>query len=95
MKVTNTYGMNHTSTEFAPMDYLEGVFWLRKQPRSMKDATHHHTKDIMGHSTLMLKSSKVDSSGQPCTMTPKTSYGGAPYVKNMGVSMQEILRHSP
>ena len=61
------------SSESAPMDYSGGVFWLRKQPRSLKDATHHRMEDIMGHSALMLRSGKVDSSGQPCTMTPKTS----------------------
>ena len=32
MKVSFTYGMNHTSTEFVLMDCLGGVFWLRKQP---------------------------------------------------------------
>ena len=95
MKVASTYGMNRTSTESALIDYSGGVFWLRKQPRSSRDATHHHMEDIMGHSALMLISGKVDSSGQPCMTTPKTSYGGVLHVTNMGVSMQETLCHSP
>jgi hypothetical protein len=61
----------------------------------LKDATHHHMGDIMGHSALIPRSGKVDSSSQPCTMTPKTSYGGVSRVRNTGVSMQEMLCHSP
>ena len=95
MKVASTYVMNRTSSEFAPMDCLGGVFLLRKQSRSLKDATHHRMEDIMGHSILMLRSGKVDSSGEPCTMTPKNLYEGASHVKNMGVSMQETPCHSP
>jgi hypothetical protein len=49
----------------------------------------------LGHSALMLRSSKVDSSGQPCMMTPKNLYGGESHVRNMGVSMQETPCHSP
>jgi hypothetical protein len=94
MKVTSTYGMNHTSTEFAPMDCSGGVFRLRKQPRSSRDATRNPTEDIMGHSARILSSGKVDSFGQPCMMTPKTSYGGVLRIKNMGVSMQETPCHS-
>ena len=95
MKVASTYGMNRTSSESSLIDCSGGVFWLRKQPRSLKDATHHHMEDIMGHSALMLRSSKVDSSGQPCTMTPKNLYRGASHVRNMGISMQETPCHSP
>ena len=95
MKVISTYGMNHTSTMSALMDYSGGVFHLRKQSRSLKDATLHHMGDIMGHSALILRFGKVDSSGQPCMMTPKTSYGGVPRVRNIGVSMQETPCHSP
>jgi hypothetical protein len=58
MKVTSTYGMNCTFTESAPMDCSGGVFRLRKQPRSLKDATYHYMEDIMGHSTLMLRSGR-------------------------------------
>jgi hypothetical protein len=90
MKVASTYGMNRTSSKFALIDCSGGVLWLRKQPRLLKDATHHHMKDIMGHSALMLRSGKVYSFIKPCTMTPKTSYGGASYVRNMGISMQEM-----
>jgi hypothetical protein len=95
MKLTFTYGMNRTSSEFAPMDCSGGVFRLRKQPRSLKDAIQHCMEDIMGRSALMLRSDKVDSSGQRCTMTPKNSYGGASRVRNMGISMQEMPCHSP
>ena len=95
MKVASTYGMNCTSSESALMDYSGGVFQLRKQPRSSRDVTWHHMEDIMGHSALMLKSDKADSFGQPCMMTPKTSYGGASHVKNMEISMQEMPCHSP
>ena len=95
MKVASTYGMNRTFTESTLMDCSGGVFWLRKQSRSLKDATHHHMGDIMGHSTLMLRFGKVDSSSQPCTMTPKNSYEGASRVRNMGISMQETPCHSP
>jgi hypothetical protein len=94
MKVASTYGMNHSSTESALMDCSGGAFRLRKQPRSLKDATHHRMEDIMGHSTLMLRSSKVDYSSQPCMKTPKTLYGGASHVRNMGISMQETPCHS-
>ena len=95
MKVTSTDVMNHTSTESALMDYSGGVFQLRKQPRSSRDVTWHHTEDIVGHSALMLRSGKVDSSGQPCMMTPKTSYRGVLHVRNMGISIQEMTCHSP
>jgi hypothetical protein len=52
-------------------------------------------EDIIGHSALMLRFGKVDSFGQPCTMTPKNSYGGASHVRNMGISMQKTPCHSP
>jgi hypothetical protein len=94
MKAASTYGMNRTSTESAPMDFSGGVFQLRKQLISLKDVTHHHMEDIMRHSALMLRSNKVDSSGQPCAKTPKNLYGGASCVRNMGISMQETPCHS-
>ena len=87
MKVTSTYVMNRTSTEFVLMDYLGCVFQLRKQPRSSRDATHHRMEDIMGHSALIQKSSKVDSIGQPCMTILETSYGGVLLVRNTGVPM--------
>ena len=95
VKVASTYEMKHTSTESALKDDSGGVFWLRKQSRSSRDATRYPMGDIMGHFALMLKSSKVESSGQPCMMTPKTSYGGVLCVGNMEVSMQETPCHSP
>jgi len=69
MKVASTYGMNGTSTEFALMDYSGGVFRPRKQPGSLKDATHHRMDDIMGLFALMLRSGKVDFSSQSCMKT--------------------------
>jgi hypothetical protein len=41
----------------------------------LKDATHHHMEDIMGHSVLMQKSGKVDFSDQPCMKTRMISSG--------------------
>jgi hypothetical protein len=57
----------------------------------LEDATHHHMEDIMGHSTLMLRSSKVDFSSQPCTMTPKTSYGGIPCQKHGNINAKDAM----
>ena len=87
MKVASTYGMNCTSSESALMDYSGGVFRLRKQLRSSRDVTLHHMEDIMGHSALIQKSSKVDSIGQPCMTILETSYGGVLLVRNTGVPM--------
>jgi hypothetical protein len=58
--VITTYGMSHTSSEFAHTDSLEGVYQLEKDSRLLKDATHRHMEVIMGHSVLMQKSGKVD-----------------------------------
>jgi len=44
-----------------------------------------HSSPYGGHFALIQKSSKVDSFGQPCMMTPKNSYGGASRVRNMGI----------
>jgi hypothetical protein len=55
MRVVTTYGMSHTSLEFAQMDSLEGVYQLKKESRLLKDATHHHMEVNMGHSVLMKK----------------------------------------
>ena len=79
--------MNRTSFESALMDYSGGVFRLRKQLRSSRDVTLHHMEDIMGHSALIQKSSKVDSIGQPCMTILETSYGGVLLVRNTGVPM--------
>ena len=83
MKVASTYGMNRTSSEFAPMDCSEGVFRLRTQPRSSRDSTHHRMEDIMGHSALILRFGKVDSSGQPCMKTRRTSSEDVERVRGM------------
>jgi hypothetical protein len=60
IRVVTTYGMSHTSSEFAQTDSLEGVYQLEKDSRLLKDATHRHMEVIMGHSVLMQKSGKVD-----------------------------------
>ena len=49
----------------------------------------------MVHSTLMQRSSKVDSFGQPYMKTGKTSSGGMERVKGMRTSIQEMPCHSP
>jgi hypothetical protein len=48
MRVVTTYGMSRTSLESIKMDSLEGVYQLKKESRSLKDATHHRMEDIMG-----------------------------------------------
>jgi hypothetical protein len=58
MKVVTTYGMSHNSSESAQTDSLEDVYQLKKESRSLKDATHHHMEVIMEHSVLMQKSSE-------------------------------------
>jgi hypothetical protein len=94
MKVASTYGMNRTSIESAPMDYSGGV-QAEKGTKIIERCHYHRMEDILGHFALMLRSGKVDSTGQPCTKTPKTSYGGAFHVRNMAISMQEMPCHSP
>jgi hypothetical protein len=68
-KVITTYGMNRISSESAQMDFLEGVYQLKKESILLKDPTHHHMEVIMGHSVLMQKSGKVDFSGHLCMKT--------------------------
>jgi hypothetical protein len=60
------------------------VCQLKKESRSLKDAIHHHMEDIMGHSTLMQKSSNVDFSGKPCMKTQKISSKDMEHVRGMG-----------
>ena len=95
MKVVSTYGMNHTSSESALMAYSEDVYRQRKASRLSNDATHHHMEGIMGHSAPIQRSSKVDSFGQPCMKTRKTSSGDMERVRGMGISIQEMPSHSP
>jgi hypothetical protein len=49
----------------------------------------------MGHSALMLRFGKVDSSGQPSMKTQRTSSGDVMLVRGIGTSMQETPCHSP
>ena len=77
------------------MAYSEDVYQWKKASRSASDATHHHMEDIMVHSTLIQKSNKVYSSGQPCMKTRKTSFEGVERVRGTGISIQEIPYHSP
>jgi hypothetical protein len=79
--------MSCTSLEFAQMDYPEGVYQLKKESRSLKDANYHHMEDIMGHSALMQKSGKVDFSGQPCMKTRRISSRGVEHVRGIGTSI--------
>ena len=94
-KVVFTYGMNHTSLESALMAYLESVYRQKKASRSLSDATHHHMEDIMVHSALIRRSSKVDSFGQPCMKTRRTSSGDVEHFRGTGISIQEMPCHSP
>ena len=82
-KVIFTYGMNHTSLESALTTCSEDVYRWKKASRSLNDATHHHMEDIMVHSALIQRSSKVDSFGQPCMKTRGTSSRGVDRVKGM------------
>ena len=95
MEVVSTYGINHTSSEFALTACLEGVYRQKKASRSQNDATHHHMEDIMVHDALMQRSSKVDFSGQPCMKTRRTLSGGVDHVRGMGTSIQEMSCQSP
>ena len=94
-EVISTYGMNRTSSEFALTTYSGDVYRQRKASRSSNDATHHHMEDIMVHSALIQRSSKVDSSSQPCMKTRRTSSGDVEHVRGMGISIQEMSCHSP
>ena len=94
MKVVSTYGMNRMSSEAALTACSEGVYRWKKASRSSNNATHH-MEDIMVHSALIQRSGKVDSFGQPCMKTWKTSSGGVEHVKGMGISIQEMPCHSP
>ena len=86
-KVVSTYGMSHTSLEFALTAYLEDVYQQKKASRSSNDATHHHMEGTMAHSTLIKKSSKVDSFGQPCMKTQKTLSEGVDHVRGTRTSI--------
>ena len=87
--------MNRTSSESALTAYSEDVYRRKKASRSSNDATHHHMEDIMVHSTLIQRCGKVDSSGQPCLKTQKTSSKDVEHVRGIGISIQEMPCHSP
>jgi hypothetical protein len=58
--VVSTYRMNCTFSESVVTDYSGGVYQLKKESKSLKDVTHHHMEDTIGHSVHMQRSSKVD-----------------------------------
>ena len=95
MKVVCTYGMNYTSSESALTACSEGVYQWKKASRSSSDATHHHMENIMVHSALIRRSSKVDSFGQPCMKTQRTSSRDVERVRGTRISIQEMPCHSP
>jgi hypothetical protein len=49
----------------------------------------------MEHSALIRRSGKVDSFGQPCMKTQRTSSEDVKHVKGMGISVQVTSCHSP
>jgi hypothetical protein len=51
-------------------------------------------EDIMGYSTVMQRFGRVDSFGQPCMMTPKTSSEDVKHVRGMEISIQEMPCHN-
>ena len=93
-KVVSTYGMNHTSSKSALMACSEGVYRWKKASRSSNDDTHHHMEDIIVHFALIQRFGKVDSFGQPCMKTRKTSSEGVEHVRGMGILIQEMPCHS-
>ena len=95
MKVVSTYGMHHTSSEFALMAYSEGVYQQKKASKSSNDATHHHMDGIMVHCALILRSARVDSFGQPCMKIRKILSRDVERVRGMGILIQEMPCHSP
>ena len=94
-KVVSTYGMSRTSLESALMAYSEGVYRWKKGSRSLNDAIHQHMEDIMVHYTLIRRSGKEDSFGQPCMKIRRTSSRSVERVRGMGISIQEMPCHSP
>jgi hypothetical protein len=95
MKVISTYGTNHTSSEPALTAYSGDMYQCKKASRSSSDATHHHMEDIKVHFTLIQSSGKVDSFGQLCVKTRRTSSRDVEHVRGMGISIQWMPCHSP
>ena len=88
MKVVSTYGMSHTSLEFALTAYLEDVYQQKKASRSSNDATHHNMEDIMVHFAPTRRFGKVDSFGQPCMKTQSILSIDVERVRGTGISIQ-------
>ena len=86
--------MNHTSSESTLMTCSKDVYRWKKASRSSNDATHHHMEDIMVHSALIQRSSKVDSFGQPCMKIQRTSSRGVERVRGTRISIEETPCHS-
>ena len=89
------YGMSRTSLESILMACSKDVNRQKKASRSLNDATHHHMEDIMVHSALIRRSGIVDSFGQPCMKTRRTSSGGLEHVRGTGILIQEMMCHEP
>ena len=89
-----TYGMNHTSSEYALMAYSERVCQLKKESKSLKDVIHYHMEVIMGRSEHTPRYESVDSSGQQCIKTHENLFGDVARVKDMVISIQGMPCHS-
>ena len=94
MRAVLTYGMNHTSSEYALMAYSKGVCHLNKESKSLKDVIHHHMEVIMGRSEHMQRYDSVDSSGQQCMKTQENLFGDVAHAKDMVISIQGMPCHS-
>jgi hypothetical protein len=69
MRVISTYGMIHTSSEYAQTGCSEDVYQLKKESKSLNVVTHHPMDDTIGHSKHMQRFGRVDSFSQPCMKT--------------------------
>jgi len=88
-----TYGMIHTSSEFAQTGYLEDMYQLKKESKLLKDVIHHPMEDTMEQSVHTRRSRRVDFCSQPCMKTPKNSFGDVEHVSNMATSILEMSCH--
>jgi len=86
--------MNHTSSEYALMAYLEDVYQLMKESKSLKDLIHHHMEVIMECFEHTPRYGSVDSSSQQCMKTQNNSFGDVARVKDMVISIQGMSCHS-
>jgi hypothetical protein len=85
--------MIRTSLEFVQMGYLEDVYQLKKESKSLKDVIHHPMEDIMEHFVYIQRSGRAYFSGQPCMKTLTNSSRDAEHVRNMATSILEMSCH--